>query len=147
MSRKGSTPITSAISGSDLDGDNFWICWDENLICIRDEEPFIHQDEKPKQKERPKKSCVDNDDYKEMLTFFCDYMNYDLLGKIANSHLIKADQDLTKYAYNEECIRLAIAHGHAVDFPKSGYCPPIDEKLIMVKKYPDFMEKEDEVGS
>ena len=29
---KGDVPLTAQISGSDLDGDNFWICWDENLI-------------------------------------------------------------------------------------------------------------------
>lgn len=48
MSRKGDTPITSAISGSDLDGDNFYICWDENLITINDEDPYIHIDQKTK---------------------------------------------------------------------------------------------------
>ena len=26
--KKGEIPITSQISGSDLDGDNFFICWD-----------------------------------------------------------------------------------------------------------------------
>jgi hypothetical protein len=36
---------------------------------------------------------------------------------------------------------LAVAHGYAVDFPKSGYCPPIPPELLMVKAYPDFMEK------
>lgn len=28
MPMKGKTPLTSQISGSDLDGDNFFICWD-----------------------------------------------------------------------------------------------------------------------
>ena len=35
-----------------------------------------------------------------MLDFFCDYMNYDVLGKIANSHLVKADGDLRMFAHN-----------------------------------------------
>jgi hypothetical protein len=65
-------------------------------------------------------------------------MNYDKLGKIANSHLVTADKDTTSYANNPNCIKLAIAHGNAVDFPKSVYCPPIDERLF-VKDYPDFM--------
>lgn len=60
----------------------------------------MHQDEKPKIPAKPKKSTVDDEDYKQMLDFFCDYMNYDLLGKIANSHLIKADRNLKKYAYD-----------------------------------------------
>jgi RNA-dependent RNA polymerase len=29
---KGSYPVTVQISGSDLDGDNFFICWDEHLL-------------------------------------------------------------------------------------------------------------------
>lgn len=36
-----------------------------------------------------------------MLNFFCDYMNYDMLGKTANSHLIKADMNLIKKAYDQ----------------------------------------------
>lgn len=80
-----------------------------------------------------------------MLEFFVDYMNYDKLGKIANSHLVTADKDIINYAHNSDCIKLAIAHGNAVDFPKSGYCPPIDEKLF-VKDYPDFMEKDEGVS-
>lgn len=87
---------------------------------------------------------VTDKDYTHMLEFFVDYMNYDKLGKIANSHLVTADSDITNFANNSDCIRLAIAHGNAVDFPKSGYCPPIDEKLF-VKDYPDFMEKEEVV--
>lgn len=32
MPRKGKYPLTSQISGSDLDGDNFFISWDDRLI-------------------------------------------------------------------------------------------------------------------
>ena len=28
----GRFPLTAQISGSDLDGDNFFICWDDRLI-------------------------------------------------------------------------------------------------------------------
>ena len=79
-----------------------------------------------------------------MLDFFCDYMNYDILGKIATSHLIHADRDEKKHASNEKCLQLSEYHGHAVDFPKTGYCPPIPGELIAIKEYPDFMEKEEE---
>lgn len=30
--QKGKVPLTAQISGSDLDGDNFFICWDPILI-------------------------------------------------------------------------------------------------------------------
>jgi hypothetical protein len=29
---KGDVPVTAQISGSDLDGDNFFICWEPSLI-------------------------------------------------------------------------------------------------------------------
>jgi RNA-dependent RNA polymerase len=32
MPMKGKYPLTSQISGSDLDGDNFFISWDSRLI-------------------------------------------------------------------------------------------------------------------
>ncbi len=32
MPIKGKIPLTAQISGSDLDGDNFFVCWDERLI-------------------------------------------------------------------------------------------------------------------
>mgnify|MGYP000941427884 CR=1 FL=1 len=139
--------MTCEISGSDLDGDNFFICWDESLLPVDTCEPHIiqdaHKEKKTKDSTSTNKTEVNAKDYVEMLEFFVDYMNYDKLGKIANSHLVTADKDLTNYAHNSDCIKLAIAHGNAVDFPKSGYCPPIDEKLF-VKDYPDFMEKGDE---
>lgn len=60
-----------------------------------------------------------------MLDFFIDYVNYEKLGQIDNSHLIKADRDLKNYANSKDCKQLARIHGKAVDFPKTGYCPPV----------------------
>lgn len=76
-----------------------------------------------------------------MLNFFVEYLNYEKLGQIDNSHLVHADRS-PFYAKAKECMELAIAHGKAVDFPKSGFCPEIDPKLL-VSVYPDFMEKEE----
>ena len=52
---------------------------------------------------------------------------------------MKADQS-ENYAKCKECIELAEIHGKAVDFPKTGYCPEVDPRLL-VSSYPDFMEK------
>lgn len=41
---KGDIPITSQISGSDLDGDNFFICWDRTLIP-KEDQPYYLIDE------------------------------------------------------------------------------------------------------
>lgn len=39
--KKGEIPVTSQISGSDLDGDNFFICWDKELIPVHDEPIYV----------------------------------------------------------------------------------------------------------
>lgn len=38
---KGKYPLTSQISGSDLDGDNFFVCWDERLIPVAADPPNL----------------------------------------------------------------------------------------------------------
>lgn len=58
-----------------------------------------------------------------MMDFFFEYINYEKLGQIDNSHLVKADSDLMSYADNTDCMKLCDIHGKAVDFPKTGYCP------------------------
>jgi RNA-dependent RNA polymerase len=43
--KKGDIPLTSQISGSDLDGDTFFIAWDERLIPKKSLPPFIYDDQ------------------------------------------------------------------------------------------------------
>ena len=137
---KGTIPITAQISGSDLDGDNFWICWDDRLIPKTHQEAVTIDD--PTNNSANPKNKEGEVTYNDMLDFFIDYVNYEKLGQIDNSHLIHADRDLKQYANNKTCMELSNIHGKAVDFPKTGYCPPIDAKLL-VSVYPDFMEKAD----
>lgn len=58
-----------------------------------------------------------------MLNFFIDYLNYEKLGQIDNSHLVHADRNGIDFARDKHCIELAKIHGKAVDFPKTGECP------------------------
>ena len=56
-----------------------------------------------------------------MLDFFIEYANSSALGQIANTHLVHADLNHeNKYAGSKVCKKLAILHGKAVDFAKSG---------------------------
>lgn len=64
-----------------------------------------------------------------MLDFFVDYMNFENLGKIDNSHLAKADHS-DELALDPDCVKLAEYHSAAVDFAKTGYCPKIDNKYF-----------------
>ena len=42
-----------------------------------------------------------------MLDFFIEYLNYEKLGQIDNSHLIHADKDTLCYANNDICKKLS----------------------------------------
>lgn len=64
-----------------------------------------------------------------MLDFFIEYMNFECLGRIDNSHLALADQS-PKFAFDWKCIKLAELHAEAVDFPKTGTYPFVNLKLL-----------------
>jgi hypothetical protein len=46
---------------------------------------------------------------------------------------------------NKDCQELCQIHGLAVDFPKTGICPPVNPRLL-TSVYPDFMEKDPNVN-
>lgn len=132
--------MTAQISGSDLDGDNFFISWDRELIPKKTADIYLIDNPltKPESKKDEQLKPL-SEQYEEMLDFFIEYLNYEKLGQIDNSHLVKADQS-EHFANDKDCIELAKIHGKAVDFPKTGFCPQVDPKLL-VSTYPDFMEK------
>jgi RNA dependent RNA polymerase len=77
----------------------YFVGWDERLLP-----PFVHP---PMDYNSPEKKI----DYKtvtqeDMLSFFFDYMNFDILGNVANSHLALSDQN-ELLAKDKDCIRLA----------------------------------------
>lgn len=142
--KQGDIPVTAQISGSDLDGDNFFIAWEPALIPKSHDEIYLIDAPITDQANNASKAPEEEVGYDKMLDFFIEYLNYEKLGQIDNSHLVKADKS-PFYAKEEDCLELAKIHGKAVDFPKTGFCPPVDPKLL-VSVYPDFMEKEESVG-
>eukprot|EP00118_Oscarella_pearsei_P028510 m.2323 g.2323 ORF g.2323 m.2323 type:complete len:1118 (+) comp8576_c0_seq1:109-3462(+) len=136
---KGDRPHTDEISGSDLDGDLYFVSWDSDLLPLekyRNDEPMDYTAPEPKTK-----SPITLDDVKD---FFIDFIKSDQLGLIANAHLAHADTSLSG-AKDPKCIKLAEMHSLAVDFPKTGVLPKLTEEL-RPKAYPDFMEKPDKVS-
>nr|CAG8498711.1 9679_t:CDS:2 [Entrophospora candida] len=130
----GYRDLPSQCSGGDLDGDDFTIFWDENLIPkTKNWEPMNY--------EAPKAAIVDEVKMVHIKKFFVNYILSDQLGSIANSHLAKADY-LSGGAFHGQCIRLAQLHSEAVDFPKTGIPAEFPVEL-RPSKYPDFMEKPD----
>ncbi|KAH9304752.1 hypothetical protein KI387_009156 [Taxus chinensis] len=134
--QKGKRPHPDECSGSDLDGDLYFVCWDEMLIPPDQDLPMDYIGQNPIR-------LNDEVTIEEIQEYFVNYMLNDSLGIIADAHLIYADKEPTK-ARSQKCQLLARLHSKAVDFPKTGI--PAEMPLsLLPKEYPDFMEKEDKL--
>ncbi|KAL9247739.1 hypothetical protein vseg_021140 [Gypsophila vaccaria] len=132
--QKGKRPHPNECSGSDLDGDVYFVCWDSELIPPRQVEPMDY--------EAAKSEELDHDvTMEEVMDYFANYIINDSLGIIANAHTAFADKQPEK-AMSSPCIELAKLFSVAVDFPKTGIPAEIPQNLY-VKEFPDFMEKPD----
>ncbi|KAL9641668.1 hypothetical protein ABK040_016899 [Willaertia magna] len=133
----GERPITNQITGSDLDGDCYFVCWDPELIPpIENETPMdFTGNEDFVEKKVDDKVTVD-----DIVHFFIDYITNDNLGKIANAHLAHSDTQ-QEGIYSNECLELARLHSIAVDATKTGITVPFPNELFL-KSYPDFMQNQ-----
>lgn len=128
---KGYRPITSMCSGSDLDGDLYWVTWDLNLIPNETVEPMNY--DAPAAAEEPTPINID-----KIINFFVDFIKMDQLGRLANAHQALADKDSVN---SEVCKKIALAFSYAVDFPKTGHSDDIPDEMKKPIEYPDFMQK------
>ncbi|XP_062593720.1 uncharacterized protein LOC134255214 isoform X2 [Saccostrea cucullata] len=132
----GLRPHPDEMSGSDLDGDEYFVCWDERFHGIENQDPMDFQ--------KAKKTYLDSDvQLTHIVDFLANYIKNDNLGIIANAHLALADSE-PEGIFSDFCLKLAKKHSDAVDFPKSGKCPQIDTD-VRPKRYPDFMMKSDKL--
>ncbi|KAK9101997.1 hypothetical protein Sjap_019251 [Stephania japonica] len=132
--QKGDRPHTDEASGSDLDGDLYFVSWDEELIppSKRSWTPMEYAPAKAMQLKRP----VNNSD---IIDFFTKNMVSEHLGAICNAHVVHAD--LSDHgAMDYTCLQLAKLAAIAVDFPKTGKLVTMPSAL-KPKMYPDFMGK------
>ncbi|KAJ1418366.1 RNA-dependent RNA polymerase, eukaryotic-type [Sesbania bispinosa] len=132
--QKGYRPHPNECSGSDLDGDIYFVCWDHDLIPSRTEQPMDYT-------AAPNIDVGHDVMIEEVEEYFTNYILNDSLGIIANAHTVFADREPLK-AMSEPCIELAKLFSIAVDFPKTGV-PAVIPPNLYVKEYPDFMEKPD----
>ncbi|KAJ1280935.1 hypothetical protein BS78_04G270300 [Paspalum vaginatum] len=134
--QQGPRPHPNECSGSDLDGDIYFVSWDPYLIPSRMVQPM---DYTPAPAE-----ILDHDvTIEEIEEYFTNYIVNESLGIIANAHVVFADKEYMK-AESAPCIELAKLFSVAVDFPKTGV-PALVPPELYVKEYPDFMEKLDKV--
>ncbi|MBA0690103.1 hypothetical protein Goari_007799 [Gossypium aridum] len=130
--QKGERPHPNECSGGDLDGDQFFISWDKDLIPCQTEPPMDYTGQRPR--------IMDHEvTLEEIQKFFVDYMINDTLGAISTAHLVHADREPDK-ACSENCLALATLHSMAVDFAKTG-APAEMPRALKPREFPDFMQR------
>lgn len=129
----GDRDVPSMCSGGDLDGDDYLIIWDPDLIPNKWFRPPMHYSgNKAQDLDHP----VSVDD---ITTFFVMYMKNDCLGTIAHAHLAWADR-LHDGVESDKCISLVQLHSDAVDYNKTGV-PATLTRSLRPRMWPHFMEK------
>ena len=131
---KGKRPHPNECSGSDLDGDNYFVFYDPDLILDDTKlfEPMNYSfDLKIKKK--------DNIQIEDVIEYFAEYTNLNNLGLIGDAHLAQCDKDPLG-AKGKIPIKIAKKFSRAVDAPKTG-----DEVILSEdeepKKFPHYMCK------
>ncbi|OBT73729.1 hypothetical protein VF21_07167 [Pseudogymnoascus sp. 05NY08] len=133
FSQLGDRDVPGMCSGGDLDGDDFFVIWDQDLLPREwNAEPMDYTAPPPVKLDRPV-------EINDVMSFFVKYMKSDTLPTIAHAHLALSDQ-LDFSVRDPKCLELAALHSKAVDFVKSGI-PAEMPKYLRPRKWPHFMEK------
>ncbi|KAH7037134.1 RNA dependent RNA polymerase-domain-containing protein [Microdochium trichocladiopsis] len=127
---QGDRDIPSMCSGGDLDGDEYFVIWDHELVQIRQHDPMEFRVSAKNEQDKP---VTIND----VTDFLVNYMKNNCLGIIAHAHLANADQ---YGAGHPKCLELAALHSQSVDFNKTGI-PAKMKKSLQPVSWPHFMEK------
>ncbi|OCB86696.1 hypothetical protein A7U60_g6154 [Sanghuangporus baumii] len=149
---KGKRSLASCLSGGDLDGDIFNICQYQPLFgSIHDfpaefPAPPKWEIELGDLEEFDQETGRTKVDPEKIVPFVCDfvvkYINSDVMGVLADEHLIRADQSADGVR-DPGCLLLAKLCSQAVDYPKNGMEVDISRlppKLIPFK--PDWKKNE-----
>ncbi|KAI6223774.1 RNA-directed RNA polymerase [Aphelenchoides fujianensis] len=127
--RFGARPHTDEMSGSDLDGDEYTVIFEDDLFIEHNEPPMSF----------PKKTAAVQagaNSTSGIVDFFLKYLDQDTIGRVSNAHLIAADKC---GIYHPVCESIAAKCSIAVDFPKTG--EPADPLTDSERfnETPDFM--------
>ncbi|KAL1482104.1 hypothetical protein MTO96_034027 [Rhipicephalus appendiculatus] len=129
----GRRPHPNEMAGSDLDGDEYVVIAEKDLLFPGDNAaPMIFSD-------YAFKADTLQDLDEEMISFTCNYIKNDNIGLMSNAHLAWADQ-LPDGIFSQRCLSLAKKIATSLDFAKTGI-PARMEKSERVYRYPEFMEK------
>eukprot|EP01122_Echinamoeba_exundans_P005224 TRINITY_DN15394_c0_g1_i1.p1 TRINITY_DN15394_c0_g1~~TRINITY_DN15394_c0_g1_i1.p1 ORF type:complete len:974 (-),score=133.73 TRINITY_DN15394_c0_g1_i1:8-2929(-) len=147
--QRGNRPVTDQIGGSDLDGDEYFICWDHDIVAptksvapadyqsdkviwpTADDTPFVVQ---PPISNIPP---LDENSISRVIKFFCDAIQQaGAVGRIAKAQDRWAA--LEGGIGRRECKELAKEINKAIDAPKTGIFPNPDPQLMKPPPEPEI---------
>lgn len=102
LPQTGDRDLSSMCSGGDLDGDDYIVIWDEDLVPKYWQPPMDYTPPAPIVLER-------DVEVSDMTKFFVNYIKNDRLPRIAQAHLALADY-LDNGIYEDNCLELAELH-------------------------------------
>jgi RNA-dependent RNA polymerase len=130
----GDRDIASMCSGGDLDGDDYLVMWDPDLLPEEwNHAPMDYTAPPPVISDGP--VTID-----AMTSFFVTHMKNDTLGRIAVAHRYWADKE-DDGVKHDTCLQLAALHSMAVDYAKTGV-PAEMPKELKIFKCPHWAMKE-----
>ena len=113
LPQKGDRDLANMCSGGDLDGDDYMVLWDRDLLPKEwNHAPMDYQ--APPPREAIGKILVD-----DITSFYVTHMKYNNVGRIAVLHRCWADKS-DDGVKSEQCLKLAELHSKAVDYAKTG---------------------------
>ncbi|XP_049514548.1 uncharacterized protein LOC119433620 isoform X2 [Dermacentor silvarum] len=130
---KGPRPHPNEMAGSDLDGDEYIVIWEQDLFFLGpNRQPMVFSDTSVG---APSTGNLDSD----IIQFLCKYILNDSVGVMSNAHLAWADL-LPNGIFSSTCLALAEKISTCLDFAKTGISAELS-RHERVQKYPDFMAK------
>ena len=153
FSRHGKRPEADKMSGSDLDGDEFAVTWDDRLflegspttltgeniaadanILGRVNKVPLDYHVNPKKPAKGSNFDIKNEDVTEtLLDHFFEYIAKDKLGWIG---MLWQDYAAKFGADCSQCIELAKQHSIAVDYAKTGIPALVPERIVLPSLHP-----------
>ncbi|KAI5272997.1 RdRP-domain-containing protein [Aureobasidium subglaciale] len=136
LPQQGERPLANMCAGGDLDGDDYLVMWDDDLLPPKSRwecEPMNYDPPTPV-------TCIGAVQDEHFFKFFVDYIKYDNIGPIATNHRAIADRETANGGVgHKDCTDLAQLHSQAVDFNKTGVPARVPESL-WPNKFPHWME-------
>jgi hypothetical protein len=137
---KGKRPHPNEISGSDLDGDQYWVYWGDELVINNVIQPLEYKSAKMKTKSEINPETIVNHIVESI-------SDSGVVGMIANMHTLAADKNPLR-SFSDDCKKLAELFSLAIDAPKTGHEIPRNVLIPYQRQYgsswPHFMMKYDQ---